>query len=411
MSRAQRRAAIGRALLTLNAIKPSGAGTPLAIPSFFAGWVTTELAPQSFLVTAAATARGLLSPRSKRDGVALALNLTTLAGLGALIHRSAQSSTIVDSALRTEFPGIPESEAEMRKDMVLRHAAPFRFAHPQVEVVREIQYAGSGARQRLDILRPKGSVVGAPVLLHIHGGGWVIGRKEEQGLPLMNYLASRGWVCVTANYRLSPKATWPDHLIDAKSALIWTKRHIAEYGGDPSFIAVTGGSAGGHLASLVALTANDPRYQPGFEGVDTSVQACVPHYAVYDMADSLKSKGGVRQRDNFLGPTVFKTKYAQNPAPFHDASPLDQVRADAPPFLVIHGTHDSLASVTEARVFVERLRAVSKSAVCYIELPGTQHAFDVFHSVTSANVVKGVERFLAYTLAEHARAPEGSLRV
>lgn len=404
MASRHRRAALLRAALTANALKPSGAGTPLAIPSFFAGWVTTELAPQNLLITAGATARGLLARKGQRDNVALALNVATLAGLSVLVRQSLRSSSFVENGLREQFPDIPAAEAELRKDQVLRHATPFRFGHPDVEVIREIQYTGSGRRHRLDILKPRGDVSNAPVLFHVHGGGWTIGNKEQQALPLMNYLASRGWVCVTANYRLSPKATWPDHLVDAKAALAWTHEHIAEYGGDPSFVAVTGGSAGGHLAALLGLTVNDPRYQPGFEDADTSVQACIPHYAVYDMADSLQSRGGVRQRDMFLGPTVFKAKYAENPAIFHEASPLEQVHADAPPFLVVHGTHDSLASVEEARVFVERLRGVSHNPVAYIELPGTQHAFDVFHSITSSTVVRGVERFLAYTLAEHKQS-------
>ena len=101
-------------------------------------------------------------------------------------------------------------------------------------------------------------------------------QEAPAGLPLMYHLAARGWVCVAANYRLSPRATFPDHLIDVKRALAWIKRHGAEYGADPDFVVVTGGSAGGHLAALVALTANDPEYQPGFEDVDTTVQALRP---------------------------------------------------------------------------------------------------------------------------------------
>ena len=124
---------------------------------------------------------------------------------------------------------------------------------------------------------------GAPVLVYIHGGAWVIGDKREQGLPLLHELARRGWVTVTINYRLSPKATWPDHIVDCKRAVAWVREHIAEYGGDPGFIAVSGGSAGGHLSALVALTPGDPAFQPGFEEADASVDACVPFYGVYDM--------------------------------------------------------------------------------------------------------------------------------
>ncbi len=60
-------------------------------------------------------------------------------------------------------------------------------------------------------------------------------------------------------------------------------RNIGDYGGDPDFIALTGGSAGGHLCALTALTANQPVLQPGFESADTEVQAAVPYYGVYDL--------------------------------------------------------------------------------------------------------------------------------
>ncbi len=118
------------------------------------------------------------------------------------------------------------------------------------QVVRNVDYVGDGVRaHRLDIIRRRGHApTGAPVLVYIHGGAWVIGDKREQGLPLLYELARRGWVTVTINYRLSPKATWPDHIVDCKRALSWVRDHIAEYGGAPGFIAVSGGSAGGHLA-------------------------------------------------------------------------------------------------------------------------------------------------------------------
>jgi acetyl esterase/lipase len=166
--------------------------------------------------------------------------------------------------------------------------------------------------------------------------------------------------------------------------------------GDPSFLTVTGGSAGGHLAAMLALTANEPQFQPGFESVDTSLQACVPFYGAYDLANVLETKGGDQRLDYFLARTVFKT---DDKSVFEDATPLLHVHADAPPFFVIHGAHDSLVPVAEARELVRQLREVSKEAVVYAELPGTQHGFDVFHSVRGAHVIRGVERFLRWVYA------------
>ena len=81
---------------------------------------------------------------------------------------------------------------------------------------------------------------------------------------------------------------------------------------------------------------------------------------------------------------------------FRAASPLERVHPDAPPFLVIHGKHDSLIPVREARAFAHRLRAVSRNPVAYAELAGAQHAFDIFPSIRSAHVTRGVERFLEW---------------
>jgi len=216
-----------------------------------------------------------------------------------------------------------------------------------------------------------------PVLIYIHGGAWVIGDKREQGLPLLHELARRGWVTVTINYRLSPKATWPDHLVDCKLALAWVREHIAEYGGDPRFIAVSGGSAGGHLCSMLALTPGDPAFQPGFEDAPRRSTACIPFYGVYDMSAGRGTGHYDKGLMTLLERRVFKRRYDDDPVVYHDASPLHRVNSDAPPFFVVHGTHDTLVPVAEARRFVEALRAVSDAPVLYAELPYTQHAFDV----------------------------------
>ena len=96
------------------------------------------------------------------------------------------------------------------------------------------------------------------MLLQVHGGAWILGNKEQQGIPLMQHLAAKGWVCVAINYRLAPRDPWPAQVVDVKRAIAWIREHIAAYGGDPDYIAITGGSAGGHLTALAALTPNDP---------------------------------------------------------------------------------------------------------------------------------------------------------
>ncbi len=221
---------------------------------------------------------------------------------------------------------------------------PFRMRNAAVRVEKNIAYNDHGRRGMLDIYLPADGVPdgGAPVLLQVHGGGWTIGTKDQQGLPLMQHLAAKGWVCVAINYRLAPRDPFPAHVIDVKQAIAWIKDNIASYGGDPDYVAITGGSAGGHLVALAALTPDDKRWQPGFEDADTSVQLAVPHYGVYDFAGSTGLKSAAKMRDRFLAPTVLQTRWSEHPERFEEASPLLRITPEAPDFFVLHGTHDTL---------------------------------------------------------------------
>jgi acetyl esterase/lipase len=331
----------------------------------------------------------------------LAIALAQWCGLVVLAVQASRAGGVVEGALRQGLgAGWPD-----RRDPALAGTANRGRAHlallvpaPRpgraVERLRDIAYWDDTARRhRLDVYRPRRPVDRAPVLLYLHGGAWIFGDKREQGLPLMDYLASRGWVCLTANYGLSPAVAFPEHLVDCKRALTWVRRQIADYGGDPDFVVVAGGSAGGHLAALVALTPGDPEYQPGFEAADTSVAACVPFYGVYDFTnrDGLRGRGLGR----LLERTVMKATLSDSRQAYERASPIDRVSGGAPPFFVVHGANDTLVPVGEARDFVERLRRSSTAPVAYAELPGAQHAFEIFPSIRTAHVVAGVADFLA----------------
>ncbi|RMF24897.1 MAG: alpha/beta hydrolase [Deltaproteobacteria bacterium] len=267
------------------------------------------------------------------------------------------------------------------------------MSRPEVERTTDIRFDRvRGINLKLDVYRHRSHPDGCPTLLQIHGGGWSIGDKREQALPLMYQLAAHGWVCVSTNYRLSPHATFPEHLIDVKKAIKWIREHGAEYGANPDFIVVTGGSAGGHLAALVALTANDPEYQPGFEQVDTTVQAAVPLYGVYDFTDrwGLWPNRGLAR---ILETAIMKGSIEELPEEYHRASPIDRIGPSAPPFFIIHGSNDTLVPVEEARRFARELRKVSASPVVYAEIPRAQHAFELLPSLHTQAVVDAIERF------------------
>jgi acetyl esterase/lipase len=277
-------------------------------------------------------------------------------------------------------------------------------------VLKNVVYnQAHGRRGMLDIYLPADTPPqGAPVLLQVHGGAWTIGTKDQQGIPLMQHMAAKGWICVAPNYRLSPRNRWPDHIIDVKRAIAWVRENVADHGGDPDYIAITGGSAGGHLAALAAVTPSDPAWQPGFEDADTSVQAAIPHYGVYDLAGSTGSRAAIKMRDRFLAPRVMRTSWRKHPEVFEDASPILRVTTDAPDFFVLHGVHDTLVPVDQARLFVAKLREVSKRSVVYAELPGAQHAFDVFPSIRSSHVVRAIDRYLHWHWHGYRRERAGT---
>ena len=394
--------------LVANAVRPVP-GVVASVPAMFGGWLVSELAPHVIAGTAVDT--GLEITRRGKDPRHALLGLANMAALGFVLQQGRRSQHLFEAALAETLGDDYRAELGSEHDLdwatpLKQLVWPFRIPTTDLRVDRDIPFAPEyGRRGMLDVYRPKQDVEKAPVLLQVHGGGWMIGTKEQQGQPLMRHLAARGWVCVAINYRLSPRDAFPAHVVDVKRAIAWIKDNIADYGGDPDFVAVTGGSAGGHLTALTALSANDPAYQPGFEHADTTVQAAVPFYGVYDFAGATGHKSIEFLRDYFLAPMVMQTKYRDDPGLYEQASPILRVRKDAPPFYVIHGSNDVLAEVRQAREFVDALREASDAPVCFSELRYTQHAFDVFPSVRSQHSVRSVERFLAWALARHRGEP------
>jgi acetyl esterase/lipase len=393
------------AALTANALRPPR-NQRAGVASFAAGWLFGETAPQMLALTALDAATHLT--RDRRRGVrakaALALAGASALGLAHMVRQSRRAEEVLEDSLveglgvdyveqLDQAPDPADLSASWR-----RLARPFNFAHDGVKVIRNLPYSEAGRRGHLDIYLPAAddAIGDAPVLLQVHGGAWTVGEKEHQGRPLMNRMAEQGWVCVAINYRLSPRDPWPAHIVDVKRAIAWVRDNIADYGGDPDYLAITGGSAGGHLAALAALTPGDPEWQPGFEDADTSVQAAVPFYGVYDFAGSTGLTNAIGMRDAFLGPRVIQTTWQDAPDVYEAASPILRITPDAPDFFVIHGELDTLVAVEQARLFVAELRRTSRKSVVYAELPGAQHAFDVFHSIRSTYAVRAVDRYLTW---------------
>ncbi len=392
---------------------------PFTVVSFVAGWIAGELAFQNIAWQVIASVLfityGALDGWAGWLGLAVAtVGWVGLVGLGIAGLRAVDvTAAALAEVRRPPFP-VPDAPTAPTWGRWWRVTRAIPFKSRAVEAAMNLDYWGDGSPyHRLDVYRSRlAPPQRAPVMVYIHGGAWVIGDKREQGKPMMFELVARGWVCVAINYRLSPKATWPAHIVDVKAALAWLKEHIAEYGGDPSFVAVSGGSAGGHLCALLALSAGDPRFQPGFEDKDTSVQACVPFYGVMDMTSSPEASLFGTGLVEMLEKTVMKEKESEHPDVFRNASPTFRVRADAPPFFVLQGVNDTLVPVETARTFVSRLRAVSRNPVAYAELPLAQHAFDVLASLRCLATTSAVADFLvgarAAHVAGHPSAPDAA---
>ena len=257
--------------------------------------------------------------------------------------------------------------------------APLPLSHRGVRRIRNLSYGDAGRRNRLDLYRRRSGAGGGPVLIHLHGGGFALapGRRSFYARRLLFRLAGRGWLCISATYRLQPAAKFPDALIDAKKVIAWARARASEHGGDPDRIVLVGSSFGARLATLAGFTANDPAFQPGFENVDTSVAAVVGLYGYYGSIDS------------------------------HDSlpsSPFDYADRGSAPLLIVHGGRDTLTSPQRARALAERARSASANPVVSIELPGAEHSFDLLTSIRFEAVIDGIEAF-ATSMASHQQAP------
>ncbi len=373
------------AVVALTALWPQRSGI-LAALAYPVGWVAGELPVQAILTEGVLL--GLLAwwgwPHDDLSGIVLTLAVAVVAANLALlaVSLSAQHSVAQQLAGAPDRPlrvGRPGQDAFGRWWRTVIKVS----AHPRWLEVTADQPYGPDARQRLDVWRRRDAGPGAPVVLYYHGGAWTFGHKSQQGRPLLHELAARGWVVVTPNYRFAPTHPWPSQIEDARAALAWTRSHAAALGADPGRIVVAGGSAGGQLAALVALT--DEEVAPG----ELSLRGCLSFYGVLEMTgDEELWRGLGRGLRRLLEHRVFQVRVADARALFEEASPLHRLHAGAPPFLVVQGRTDTLVEVNVARTFVARFREVAPAPVWYVELAGTQHAFDLTASPRTSAVVR-----------------------
>jgi acetyl esterase/lipase len=196
----------------------------------------------------------------------------TDAGLAVIIRREARADPAAAHAFRA---GLGTSLRHRRLPWARILFAPLFMRRRDVERLSNRSYGDAGRRNQLDVYRHRSHPSACPVLIHLHGGHFVRGGKSHESLRLLYRLPSQGWVCISANYRLSPAMSFPEYLIDAKRMIAWVREHGGEYGADPSAVVMAGSSAGSHIAAMAALTPNDPALQPAFDHADITVAAAM----------------------------------------------------------------------------------------------------------------------------------------
>lgn len=389
------------AWLSVNVYRPLRPTVSVGVVSFFLGWLTGELAMHHVVVQVLALAYfihdGALTTPLGYAGAALTIvSIALLVRFQESGHRLLGKSTDVFGAVGLPAP----SAARIPARSMVR---PFHMVRRQVVVERSVPVATVGdVTLHADVFHRSDKPANAPIVVYVHGGGWVIGYKQYQGLPILNQLAERGYVCVSASYRLSPRATFPDHAHDIYRAIAWAKANAARYGGDPSRVVVMGNSAGGHIAAVAALGDREPRLRPPeLADADLSTIGAVCIYGVFDVHNRHGHWPGAGVRA-LMRDVVLKTTPEKDPDLYRLASPIDLVRRDSPPFLVIHGDHDSLVPVGESRRFVDALCQGSDARTVYLEVEGAQHAFDIFRSVRGAYAGNAIVTFLDSVTSEAA---------
>lgn len=242
----------------------------------------------------------------------------------------------------------------------------------------DIPYAAtSNPRQRLDLYLPKAPGSSRlPVIVYVHGGGWLQGDKADGAVRLMPYVRSGAYAGVSVGYRLSGEATWPAQIHDGKAAIRWIRAHAGEHGLDPERIAVWGRSAGGHLALMLGVSGDAPELE-GDLGPHTGVSsrvACVANY--FGVSEILALLGQESDFDR-TSPHAFEALLIGGPLrdnadKARSASPVTYVSPNDPPVLTAHGTADRTVPYDQA----VRLDAALKKAGVpshLVTVPGAGH--------------------------------------
>jgi acetyl esterase/lipase len=278
-----------------------------------------------------------------------------------------------------------------------------------IVVDRDIAYArGRNGPLTLDVYRPEGAPAPRPVLLFLHGGGWIMGSKHDalpellshapgypdRAWPSMLPYVKRGLAVVALDYRLAAEAPAPAAVEDCRRGLDWIAGHGAEYGLDPARVVAIGASAGGHLALMVAFT-NGGRADTGAGRVIGAIDL----YGITDVGALLAPPTQRPWAVAWIG------KAPDPQARARRVSPLSLVRAGLPPVLIVHSDVDAVVPYEQSERLVRALGAAGV-AVELVTFPGGLHGF--FTTAERARLEQVIGTFLErLRLIDEPAAPLG----
>ncbi len=246
---------------------------------------------------------------------------------------------------------------------------------------------GPLAAEVLDICAPVGAQGPRPGIIMIHGGGWAQGDKQQYD-DACAFLASRGFVAATINYRLAPAKAWPDQLVDAQLAVRWLRAHAGQYQLDTQRLCSWGDSAGAHLAVFLGvLTTIHPGDEAGLLTAQAPNTTCVVDaYGPVDLVGPADPFQAAILK-NLIGAT-----YLAAPALYRDASPYFLVSAHSPPMLIIQGTQDTLVPPQES-LMLQAMLQHDHVPVQYISYVGG-HGFLGLSETQKAAIIKQIYMYL-----------------
>ncbi len=240
-----------------------------------------------------------------------------------------------------------------------------------VEMRADLVYASPGGRDlHLDLFLPPSQDELAPAVVYLHGGGWRAGNKRQFWRHAA-HMASKGFIGVSVEYRLSGEATFPAAVEDAKAAVRWLRANASELGIDPSRIGAAGGSAGGHLAAMLGTTPDVERFEGdgGHAEFSSRVQAVAGFNPALDFSGIGAREADQRALYDFLG-----SSYRENPDLWVDASPVHHVGEGSAPFLFLHGTEDRTVPYHQSVEMRDQLDALGVRAELFTA-DGAPHGF------------------------------------